>query len=84
MSTTEEVTVTESGAVTIPRTVRERLGIKEGDAISITVEEDGTATVRKARDPMGQLRDVREQLAPLEVDVEQLQREAERAWSTFE
>lgn len=84
MSTTEEVTITGDGQVTIPENVRERLELEEGDSVSFTVAEDGIATLRKTTDPMAQLRDVRERLAPLDVSVERLQHEADQQWSKFE
>jgi AbrB family looped-hinge helix DNA binding protein len=84
MSSTEEATVTEEGTVTIPEEVRDRLGLEAGDAVSFAVEGDVTVTLRKAGDPMDQLRSVQERLALMEVDVERLQREADEQWRTFE
>ena len=84
MSTTEEATITGEGEITIPERVRERLELEEGDSVSFTVTADGVATLRKSRDPMTQLRDVRERLAPMDVSVQQLQREADQRWSKFE
>lgn len=81
MSATEEVTITGEGQVTIPENVRERLGLREGDSVSFTVSDDGIATVRKTTDPMAQLQDVRKRLAPMDVSVEQLQRQADQQWS---
>lgn len=84
MSATEEVTITEEGQVTIPETVRERLGLEAGDSVSFVVTDDGIATVQKTIDPMAQLRDVRDRLAPMDVSIEQLQRRADQRWSAFE
>lgn len=38
-------TVTSKGQVTIPKSVRERLGVKSGDKVDFRVGEDGTVTV---------------------------------------
>lgn len=84
MTVTEDATVTSKGQVTIPKRVRDRLGIDEGESVSFTVNEDGTATLEPDTDPMEQLRNVQERLAPLEADVDELRREAKREWSDFE
>ncbi len=38
-------TVTSKGQVTIPKSVREKLGVKHGDKVDFRVGEDGTVTV---------------------------------------
>jgi AbrB family looped-hinge helix DNA binding protein len=38
-------TVTSKGQITIPKSVRERLGLKSGDKVDFRVGEDGTVTV---------------------------------------
>lgn len=40
-------TVASKGRVTIPREVRERLGIRAGDSLLFAVADDGTVAVRK-------------------------------------
>ena len=42
-------TVTSKGQVTIPKPVRDRLNIKDGDPIALILEKDGTITL-KTRD----------------------------------
>jgi AbrB family looped-hinge helix DNA binding protein len=42
------VRVTSKGQVTIPKPVRDRLGIKTGTAVDFEVAEDGRAFLRKA------------------------------------
>lgn len=52
-------TLTRKGQVTIPKEVRERLGLKPFDKIEIVVDEEGSARLRKAypslRELMGSL-----------------------------
>lgn len=84
MPRTEDATVTSKGQVTIPKQVRERLGIEEGETVSFRVNDDGSATIRPETDPMERLKEVQDRLAPLEVDVDELRREANEAWSDFE
>lgn len=40
--------VTRKGQVTIPKKVREHLGVGPGSAVDFVLEEDGRVTVRKA------------------------------------
>lgn len=39
-------TLTTKGQVTIPKSVREHLGVATGDRLSFVVQEDGTVTVK--------------------------------------
>jgi AbrB family looped-hinge helix DNA binding protein len=41
-------TLTSKGQVTIPKTVRERLGLREGDRLLFLVDERGELTIRPA------------------------------------
>jgi AbrB family looped-hinge helix DNA binding protein len=43
--------VTIKGQVTIPKDVREALGIRAGDEVAFVVDRPGEARVRKVRDP---------------------------------
>jgi len=43
-----EMTVTSQGQATIPREVRERLGVKAGGKLRLTVEEDEKVVIRPA------------------------------------
>jgi AbrB family looped-hinge helix DNA binding protein len=38
-------TLTSKGQVTIPKAVREELGLREGDRVAFRVQEDGTVVV---------------------------------------
>jgi AbrB family looped-hinge helix DNA binding protein len=53
-------TLTSKGQITIPREVRARLGVEEGDKLEFLVEEDGSVTLRpvtaSARDLYGLLK----------------------------
>lgn len=44
-------TLTSKGQVTIPAEVRRHLGIKEGDTITFTLDEEGTVRVKVPRFP---------------------------------
>ena len=46
MSDTAEATITSKGQVTIPSSVRKRLGVKPGDKLTFSIEPDGTVSLR--------------------------------------
>jgi AbrB family looped-hinge helix DNA binding protein len=49
-------TLTSKGQVTIPKEVRERLGLKEGDRLVFRFDDQGNLLVRpEARPPLGRL-----------------------------
>ena len=45
-------TVTSKGQATIPKPVRDRLGIIAGDAVTFELEPDGRVVLRKANAPI--------------------------------
>jgi AbrB family looped-hinge helix DNA binding protein len=48
MSTT---TLTSKGQVTLPKAVRDRLALKRGDRLRVTVASDGRVTLERERQP---------------------------------
>lgn len=82
MSTSEDATVTSKGQVTIPKRIREKLGIDEGTEVEFILEEDGSARVRPKKPAMERLRDVKETLSKHDVDVERLRRESKDEWGS--
>lgn len=46
-------TVTSKGQITVPKAIRERLGIKEGDKIEFCPDEQGRIVVRLCRRGLG-------------------------------
>lgn len=51
-------TVTSKGQVTIPKQVRDRLGISSGDAVTFVVHDSGTVEIRPVRYRMRDLRGI--------------------------
>lgn len=80
---TETARITSKGQVTIPKEVRERLGLEEGEDVVFRVNEDGTATLSPSKPPKEMLDEVREELSTLDVDVDELMRESKQAWSNL-
>ncbi|RLE30909.1 MAG: AbrB family transcriptional regulator [Acidobacteria bacterium] len=47
------VTVTSKGQVTVPKAIRERLDINEGDKLEFSIDEEGRIVVRSQRGGVG-------------------------------
>ena len=84
MATIEDATITSKGQVTIPKAIRDRLGLHEGTTVEFVVETDGTINVRPKQPAMERLRDVQRQLAEHDVDVDELRRASKRAWGSHD
>lgn len=82
MATSEDATVTSKGQVTIPKRIRDELDLNAGTELEFVLEEDGTIRVRPKEPAMDRLRDVKEQLAEHDVDVEEMRRDSKAAWSS--
>lgn len=84
MAIADDATITSKGQVTIPKRVREALDLEPGEELQFVVTEDGELTVRRKQAAMDRLREVRETLAPLDVDVDELRRQSKREWDAVD
>ncbi|QCC46226.1 AbrB/MazE/SpoVT family DNA-binding domain-containing protein [Halobellus limi] len=82
MAVSEDATVTSKGQVTIPKRIREKLGLDAGTEVEFVLEEDGTIRVRQKEPAMDRLRAVKERLAERDVDVERMRRESKAEWES--
>jgi AbrB family looped-hinge helix DNA binding protein len=82
MPVSEDATVTSKGQVTIPKRIRDALGIDAGTELEFVLEDDGTVRVREKRSAMDRLRAVKEDLAEHDVDVDRIRRESKAEWSS--
>ncbi len=76
-----EATVTSKGQITIPKAVRERMGLKRGEKVLFRFGTDGVRMVRVPSDPMERLESARERAAPLSVDVTELIEREREQWT---
>lgn len=83
MNTTERATVTSKGQITIPKEIRERLELTRGETVSFELTDEGEVVIRKAGDPLAQLRDLREEIAFTESEIEAMKRDSKRRWSKY-
>ena len=82
MAVSDDGTVTSKGQVTIPKRIRDKLGLSAGTEVEFILEEDGTLRVRPKEPALEQLRAVKEQLVDHDVDIEKMRRESKREWSS--
>jgi len=82
MTVAEDATITSKGQVTIPKRIRERLGLDTGTEVEFVLDDDGTLRVRRKEPAMERLQAVKQQLATHDVDVEAMRRESKAAWSS--
>ena len=82
MSITADATITSKGQVTIPKEIRERLGLEAGQRVEFVLGEGGAVEVRPKRPALERLRAVRETIAARtdEIDVDQI--DAVVLWAT--
>lgn len=76
-----EATVTSKGQITIPKAVRERMGLQQGEKLLFRFGTDGVRVVRVASDPTERLEAARERAAPLSVDVTKLIEREREQWT---
>lgn len=76
--------MTSKGQITVPKEIRERLDLERGETVSFELTDDGTVRFHKEDDPLDELHDLREAISFDATDIETMQRESKREWSTFE
>lgn len=80
-----EATVTSKGQITIPKEVRDRLDIEEGEKVLFRFDEDGSLRlVVVPADPMDRFEEVRERAQDLDVDVQDLLDRERDQWDRFQ
>lgn len=82
MAVSEDGTVTSKGQVTIPKRIRDELGLSAGTEVEFVLEADGTLHIRPKEPAIERLRSVRDRLADRDVDVEEMRRLSKRDWSS--
>lgn len=76
-------TMTSKGQVTIPKEIRERLGLKEGDRLVFQFDKQGRLLVRaEDRKPLGRLPGLLRHLAPDRPVTDEEMRETARRGAT--
>lgn len=80
-----EATVTSKGQITIPKEVRDRMDVEEGEKVLFRFDEDGSVRlVAVPADPMERLEHVRERTQSLELDATELIEREREQWDRFQ
>ena len=79
----EEAKITSKGQVTIPKEVRESLGLHTGTRIIFIVENGEAIMMPKVKDPFNELEKMREEISFTPKEVEDLIKESKQSWSKF-
>ena len=80
MVVSDDATLTSKGQVTIPKRIRERLGLEAGTEVEFILDDDGSLRVRPKEPPMERLEAIREQLSSREIDIDRMRQDAKGAW----
>ena len=80
MAVSDDATLTSKGQVTIPKRIREQLGLEAGTEIEFILDDDGSLHVRPKEPPMERLEAIREQLSGREIDIDRMRQDSEGAW----
>lgn len=86
MSMTERARITSKGQVTIPKPIRDRLGLAAGQDVEFVLTDDGELRLRPERPAMDRLREVRDTITDNHepIDLDELRRRAKREWSSLD
>lgn len=84
MSIEESAKVTSKGQVTIPKNIRETLGIDEGTTVTFEIHDDGTVTFSPQKDSWELLEEIQQMPRQTDKSVADLLSESKRAWSKYE
>lgn len=80
----EEATVTSKGQVTIPKKVRERLGLDAGSKVTFILRDGESIMLPKPEEPLEELRELRSEISFDEEEIAEMVRESKRAWGKHE
>lgn len=84
MGVSEDATITSKGQVTIPKKIRDKLDLKEGEEIEFILEDDGELRVRRKKPAMERLREIQRQLSKHDVNLEEMRQKSKHAWSSHD
>lgn len=80
----DEATMTSKGQVTVPKKVREKLGLEPGSKISFILRGEQAVMMRRSDDPLGDLRKMRREISFGEEEIESMIRKSKQTWSKLQ
>ena len=75
--------ITSKGQVTIPKEIRERLGLEKGKEVLFEVEGQRTLMYPLSSDPLSELKKMRNEVKFSRQEIEQMKKSAGEAWEKF-
>jgi AbrB family looped-hinge helix DNA binding protein len=79
----EEAKITSKGQITIPKAVRNALGLKAGEKVVFIPEHGEAVMLPKTKDPLKRLLELREEIRFSQQEIEEMIKESKREWSMF-
>jgi AbrB family looped-hinge helix DNA binding protein len=76
--------MTSKGQVTVPKRVREKLGLEPGSKISFILRGEQAVMMRRSDDPLGDLRKMRREVSFGEEEIESMIRKSKQTWSKLQ
>lgn len=77
----EKASVTKKGQVTIPKKIRDKLGLKEGMKVTFQLKGKEAILLPEAQNPLEELRELREEVKFSEEEIEAMIEESKEKWS---
>lgn len=77
----EEATITSKGQITIPKKIRDRLGLTPGTKVAFLVRGKEVVLLPKPKDPLKELENLRKEISFTEEEITSFMQEAKQKWS---
>lgn len=77
----KEATVTKKGQVTIPKVIRDKLGLKKGKKVYFELRGKEAVMLPEIEDPLEELRQLRKEMQFSEREIQSMIEESKKIWS---
>ncbi len=77
---TEDASVTSKGQVTIPKTIREKLGITSGSKVSFVLRNGEAVIIPKSENPLEEMKEMRSEISFSDEEIEYMIRDSKKSW----
>ena len=78
----QEATITEKGQVTIPKVIRDKLGLKKGTKVYFELRGEEAVILPKIENPLEELKRLRKEIQFSEKEIQSMLEESKKIWST--
>jgi antitoxin PrlF len=77
----QEATITDKGQVTIPKVIRDKLGLKKGKKVYFELRGMEAVILPEVKDPLEELRQLRKEIHFSEEEIQSMIEESKKIWS---